>query len=48
MGTAKCGLCLQVVSVNRLNIAEYGLIGDTIGVFCRQVLQYWSLCAGGL
>jgi len=48
MGTAKCGLCLQGVSVNRLNITENGLIGDIIGVFCRQVLQYWSVFAGGL
>jgi len=39
MGTAKCGLCLQVVSINRLNIIENGLIGDKIGGLCEQVLQ---------
>ena len=48
MGTAKCGLCLQVVSINRLNIIENGLIGDKIGGLCVQVLQKWSLFAGGL
>jgi len=39
MGTASCGLWLQVVSVNRLNITENGMMGDRIGGLCRQVLQ---------
>jgi len=39
MGTAKRGLCLQVVSVNRLNTTENGLIGDKVDCLCRQILQ---------
>jgi len=30
MGTAKCGLCLQVDSVNRFNITLIGLIGELV------------------